>query len=108
QQPDFAARLWANGQLMGTRLSMETLAARASDERKPWPEFSEHDCLSCHREPLLDPLPRVKGARPGAPAYLAWNQPMTRVLATADRRFADMRLLGLLDDLHSEMNRPAP
>jgi hypothetical protein len=106
-QPDFSARLWVSGQLMGVRTSMENLEARAGDTKKPWPEFAEYDCLSCHRSPLLNPLPAVKGVRPGQTPYMAWGQPMTRHLA-AGGRFADPELKPLLDKLADEMNKPLP
>jgi hypothetical protein len=107
RQPDFSARLWVSGQLMGVRMSMENLEARASDAKKPWPEFSEYDCLSCHRSPLLNPLPAIKGLQPGQAPYMAWGQPMTRVLASKGT-FADPELAPLLDKLAAEMNKPLP
>jgi hypothetical protein len=99
-QPDFSARLWVTGQLMGVRMSMDNLAARAKDNKKPWPEFAEYDCLACHRSPLLNPLPPIKGVRPGQVPYMAWGQPMARVLAP--------ELAPLFDQLAAEMNKPVP
>ena len=92
---------------MGARLSMENLEARAKDAHKPWPEFSEYDCLSCHRNARLDPLPPVKGVPRGQAPYLAWHQPMTRVLA-GERRFADPKLIESFAQLTALMNQPLP
>lgn len=107
QVPDFSARLWVAGQLMGARLSMENLEARAKNANKPWPEFAEHDCLACHRNARLDPLPPVKGVLRGQAPYLAWHQPMTSVLASV-HSFADHKLLESLAQLTTLMNEPLP
>ncbi len=43
----------------------------------------------------------------GLPAYMAWHQPVTRVLADSGR-FPDPALSPLLDKLNAEMNKPLP
>ncbi len=57
RQPDFAARLWVSGQIIGVRMSMENLASSAKNPNKAWPEFSEYDCLSCHHTAQQRPRP---------------------------------------------------
>ena len=86
---------------------MENLEARAKDANKPWPEFAEHDCLACHRNARLDPLPPVPGVLRGHAPYLAWHQPMTRVLA-GEGRFADPKLSESFAQLTALMNEPLP
>lgn len=87
--PDFNARSWAVGQAVALEAAGELLAARASrasvairaGERARWPEFTEFDCLACHRD--LAPaaglasrgqsqadLPRT--LPPGTPGWQPW------------------------------------
>jgi hypothetical protein len=53
--PGFEARAWVVGQLMTAQSSLELLASRAKvtdpskGDGKPWPEFAEYECASCHR-----------------------------------------------------------
>ena len=48
--PDFEARSWALGQAVSAQAALTLLANRASDKDKPWPEFAENNCYSCHHE----------------------------------------------------------
>jgi len=56
--PDFNARSWAVGQAAALEAAADLLAARATraaaaigaGERARWPEFTEFDCLACHRD----------------------------------------------------------
>jgi hypothetical protein len=52
RHPDFEARAWAIGQVVSAQTALELLAARAKDESKPWPEFSEYNCFACHHDLL--------------------------------------------------------
>lgn len=106
QYPDFEARLWMIGQVMGARMSLELLEARAKDEARPWPEFSEYDCLACHKSLKIDPSNPDRPRRGQAP-YGEWHQPMTRVLARTGR-VTDPGLLPLLDQLNAEMSKQTP
>jgi hypothetical protein len=47
---DFEARVWAIGQAVSARVSLELLAHRADpgNRRQRWPEFAEYDCFACH------------------------------------------------------------
>ncbi len=45
---DFAARAWAVGQAASAEAALRLLADRAADQARPWPEFAEYDCSSCH------------------------------------------------------------
>jgi hypothetical protein len=43
------AHVWAVGQLVSARAALELLAYRANPRNnRPWPEFSEYNCSSCH------------------------------------------------------------
>lgn len=48
---DFEARAWAVGQAASAAAALKLLAYRAGEDRKkPWPEFAEYDCYSCHHQ----------------------------------------------------------
>src|SRR5262249_41105780 len=47
--PDLEARAWAIGQIVSAEAAARLLAARAGNKDKPWPEFAEYDCQSCHQ-----------------------------------------------------------
>ena len=40
--------IWATGQVVGTKASLDLLSYRANQKTKPWPELSEYNCASCH------------------------------------------------------------
>jgi hypothetical protein len=56
---DFEARAWLVGQLATAHAALRLLADRAGDNEKPWPEFAEFDCASCHHD-LQFPSARQK------------------------------------------------
>jgi hypothetical protein len=48
---DFEARAWLLGQLASARAALTLLADRADPAAgRPWPEFAEYDCNSCHHD----------------------------------------------------------
>jgi hypothetical protein len=58
EQPDLEARHWIVGQIAAARSAVKQLQVRAESaaaaeknnkEGKPWPEFSEYGCFSCHQ-----------------------------------------------------------
>lgn len=58
--PDFEARAWAVGQVTSAAAALKLLAYRADEGRKkPWPEFAEYDCYSCHHQ-LYGPRERAR------------------------------------------------
>lgn len=60
RSPGFEAQAWAVGQVVSARTALELLASRAGNKDRPWPEFAEYDCASCHhdlREPSVRPRP---------------------------------------------------
>jgi hypothetical protein len=67
KRPEYEALVWMIGQVVSARASLEQLAARAraaESPRRPWPEFAEYACASCHHD-LSEP-PRPAGPRAGA------------------------------------------
>ncbi len=71
--PLFGTRAWAVGQAVQLRESMARLARSAADRSKPWPEFSEMDCITCHHALTGPQSWRQKsgfpGRRAGDPTY---------------------------------------
>jgi hypothetical protein len=64
RDPGFEARVWAVGQVASAQAALTLLADRAADERRPWPQFADHDCYACHHD-LREPSWRQqRGARP--------------------------------------------
>jgi hypothetical protein len=72
---DFEARAWEVGQVVSARAALQLLQARASDLKKPWPEFAEYNCFACHKDLWAD-SPRQKagyaGRRPGSLPWGSW------------------------------------
>jgi hypothetical protein len=93
RHPDFESRLWAIGQVVDAKRSLELLhsrAERAGDKENPapWPEFAEYDCFACHKGIRVDSpaqQARWKGEgpkrRPGSLAYATWTLQMPLNLA---------------------------
>jgi hypothetical protein len=85
-RPDFEARVWAVGQLATAQAALELLAYRVDEKhQRPWPEFAEHDCLSCHHD-LRSPSWRQQlGDGKRQPGAIPWSNPASlapRVLAS--------------------------
>jgi hypothetical protein len=84
-RPDFEARVWAIGQVVSAEAALKLLAHRADPaNERPWPEFAEYDCYSCHHDLTdqkwrRDPA-RVKG-RLGIPGWGTWYFALQDVLA---------------------------
>lgn len=48
---EFEAQVWAVGQVTSAAAALDLLAYRAGrGGKKPWPEFAEYDCYSCHHQ----------------------------------------------------------
>ena len=56
-QPDWEAKAWLVGQTVTAGAAIRLLEARASNaHERPWPELSEYDCQSCHRDLSQTPI----------------------------------------------------
>lgn len=109
--PGFEARAWAIGEVETARSALDLLAARAQPKDRPWPEFAEYDCASCHRElrERLRPAPRDLGGR--APGQLPWGPWYYTTLpaALAFRPSADnAATLESLEELRKLMRQSLP
>lgn len=124
--PDFAAQLWAVGQLAGAGATLQLSRARASRAAEQpaessadaaalglaplWPEFAEYNCLACHQSlhsssaasPPAHPRSRV-----GLPAWSEWHFALTgALLAQLDARDAKTPLA--LSQLRERMVTASP
>ncbi len=55
RHPAYEAESWAIGQAISARAALHLLDARAKEvandrDHKPWPEFAEYGCASCHHD----------------------------------------------------------
>jgi hypothetical protein len=107
--PGYDARLWAVGQVVSARVSLELLLDRAREgaaPTRPWPEFAEYSCFACHAEIQgLDwRRPAHLGRRkPGSLPYTTWYSSLLPVLLPrGDALSATFEELGLA------LSRPSP
>ena len=68
RHPDYEAKVWALGQVLAAKASLDLLESRASrslpdDSTTPWPEFAEYSCFSCHHELARPSWPRPDARR---------------------------------------------
>jgi hypothetical protein len=108
---DFEARAWAIGQLLSARTSLELLATRAQSSEKPWPEFAEYDCFSCHhdlgranRRQQLGLGGRVPGTAPWGNWYSSMLPHVFALHSTED----SSAIRSALNALKQEMQKPGP
>ncbi len=119
QPPDFEARLWKIGQFTSAKAAVDLLALRAETSKlaldkggRPWPEFAEYACYSCHKSlPLLEEkdAPRLeqkyKGRRAGSFLYGTWYLSMLPPLVSKTGNGALVQQLG---DLRTAMEQATP
>jgi hypothetical protein len=74
---DFEYRAWLAGQLVTAHASLELLADRAGDVKKPWPEFAEHDCAACHYDLQASSKRPLRPGKRGAVPWSGWSLAMT-------------------------------
>jgi hypothetical protein len=92
---DYAAQVWAVGQIASTQAALQLLAARARaaeaaaaagpSETDRWPELSEYDCYTCHHGLAMNGYRQnIKSAgkprKLGRYAWGTWYLPMTCLL----------------------------
>ena len=90
RHPDYEARLWALGQVVTAKASLDLLHARAEEAaqnkpNRPWPEFAEYDCYKCHQRLQVDSASqKSRWAKPrnpedpsGSMVWGTWNYSLT-------------------------------
>jgi hypothetical protein len=103
--PDLEARSWALGQAVSAQAALDLLAHRAANESKPWPEFAELNCSSCHR----NLGPKVRGDQRALRGEFRWNDWYYAELAPAFEFGAiGLPLPAELKELGREMARRLP
>jgi len=105
--PDFEARAWAIGQATTAEAALRLLAARARDERRPWPEFAEQDCFACHHD-LESPSWRQAQGRRGAPEGNRWHTAMLPAALAALGQDDGTDLRTTLDELQAALRSWRP
>jgi hypothetical protein len=82
---DFDVQVWAIGQVVSMQAALKLLEHRAATPAKPWPEFAEYDCFSCHHvladaKWRRDPK-RLREQPPGSSPWGSWYYPLGETLA---------------------------
>lgn len=78
RHPDFHAKAWALGQMESSKIALQLLEDRASGTKgmdvknNPWPEFTEFDCFSCHKDLRLNSR-KYQGGYSNKPGSLPWG-----------------------------------
>lgn len=80
QDPDFDARAWLSGQIVGARTLVRQTRFRAEQAKarvaqRAWPELTEFDCFACHRDLGRTPdVPEfVQNVDPAALGRATWH-----------------------------------
>jgi hypothetical protein len=109
QYPGFELRTWALGQVLSAQRSLELLAARAGDNKKPWPEFAEFDCYACHHD-LKEKSWRTgqdfKLRQPGTPEWGGWLRAMLPVALAGSHSDDASDLAAKIQAIHLMMGSP--
>jgi Cytochrome c554 and c-prime len=79
-------REWSTGQAVQLQRLFERLSSRARERAKPWPEYTELDCFSCHHsltmpEQSWRQKTDYNGRRPGDPPWNASRYIVFRAVA---------------------------
>lgn len=103
---DFEARAWLVGQTVSAKAALELLQYRADPKHgKPWPEFAEYGCFSCHHD-LQDQAWRRK-ANGGRMPWGTWYFSQRGIVADALSSTPDSDRAPL-DKLTATMSRTVP
>jgi hypothetical protein len=116
RHPDYEAKVWALGQILTAKASLDLLESRASrsipdDSSSPWPEFAEYSCFSCHHELAKDvwaSANTTRAPKPGALQWGTWSLPMAKVLAPLSLGVVGDESGSSLGPLRELMARPIP
>jgi hypothetical protein len=106
RNPDHEAKAWSVGQAAVPHAALQLLSNRAAHaDTKPWPEFAEYACSSCHHNLDQTRTPSAAG-KLGSPPWMGVGRvaALLRDSATAD----DARTDGLLGALRLEMGKRSP
>ena len=113
QTADFELRTWALGQVLSAQKSLELLAARAGDPKRPWPEFAEYDCFACHHDLKAESWRVERGYKHRVPGTPAWGEWFTTMLPKAlavggseDAKQIEQQINHIRQELSSGRGRP--
>jgi hypothetical protein len=104
------ARAWEVGQAACGAAALRLLSARAANAARPWPEFAEYACSSCHKD-LRAGTSRgttpLEGRPPGSFCWGSWYA--AELLPLAAKARIDLDVPGAsLADLRTRVQSPGP
>jgi hypothetical protein len=116
RHPDYEAKVWALGQLLAARASLDLLESRASrsvpeDSTTPWPEFAEYSCFSCHHELVQGGWPSSNASlapKPGSLQWGSWYLPLAKSLPSGLSGVNVDDPVSPLGALRTLMSQPVP
>ena len=116
RHPDYEAKVWALGQLLSAKASLDLLGSRAArslpdDSTIPWPEFAEYSCFSCHHELVKDGWASANVSRApkaGTLPWGTWSMPLAKALPPGLTGLDVDDPISPLGLLRAEMTRPVP
>jgi hypothetical protein len=103
-RPGFESTALETGKIEAERAALKLLAHRAEhgvSGDRPWPEFSEYDCHSCHAgwlDPSWRPQTRPRDRKPGQVRWGSWYF----------GRDGDLPAAAQIDSLRRAAERPTP
>jgi hypothetical protein len=102
--PDLEARSWVVGQMASAQAALKLLESRATDVGRPWPEFADYNCYTCHKG-LSGDRPPSLSRRPGTLPWGSWYL-STAETAAAVSGIEAVPLKGLIDSLRMRLESP--
>ena len=116
RHPDDEAKVWALGQFLTAKASLDLLESRAKrsipeESSAPWPEFAEYSCFSCHHELVREGWASANVAgveKPGSLQWGTWSLPLGNHLPTGFQGFDPDSPNPLFGSLRTEMAQPVP
>jgi hypothetical protein len=116
RHPDHEAKVWALGQLLTAKASLDLLESRAlrsipEESSSPWPEFAESSCFSCHHELVREGWASANLAGAGKPGSLpwgTWSLPLGKNLPIELQGFDPHSPNSFFGPIQTEMARPGP
>src|SRR5207249_194343 len=110
RSPDVNMKNWFAGQMVTAHAAAKLLEYRASNDKAPWPEFTEYDCFACHHN-FRDPswrqergyeLRKEQKRMAGSLTWGSWNFAMMLKPGVPSKDSFSGDVMDKVDALHQE------